>query len=100
MGLRIHTSASDDCLNWLNSRGIAVRGHNMVWPGKANLPQAVNNILNAAPLSATQQQQLRDMIAAHIQDVGNHFAGQLSAWDVVNEPRANHDIMDNLPDGN
>ena len=24
-------------VDWLNSRGIAVRGHNMVWPGKDNL---------------------------------------------------------------
>ncbi|HEY4234318.1 MAG TPA: endo-1,4-beta-xylanase, partial [Lacipirellulaceae bacterium] len=93
-------SQATAAVNWLTSRGISVRGHNMVWPGKTNLPQSVNNILNQAPLSAAQQQQLRDMVAAHIQDIGSRFAGQLSAWDVVNEPRANHDIMDNLPEGN
>jgi GH35 family endo-1,4-beta-xylanase len=87
-------------VNWLNGRGVAVRGHNMVWPGKSNLPQSVDNLLNQAPLNAAQQQQLRNMIAAHIQDIGSRFAGQLSAWDVVNEPRANHDVMDNLPEGN
>lgn len=87
-------------VNWLGSRGIAIRGHNMVWPSKENLPESVSSILNAAPLNAAQQQQLRDMIAAHIQDIGTRFAGKLRAWDVVNEPRANHDIMDNLPEGN
>jgi Glycosyl hydrolase family 10 len=66
-------------VDWLTSRGISVRGHNMVWPGKSNLPQTVDNLLNAAPLNATQQQQLRDMIAAHIQDIGSRFAGKLSA---------------------
>ena len=86
-------------VNWLNGRGVAVRGHNMVWPGKSNLPQSVDNLLNQR-LNAAQQQQLRNMIAAHIQDIGSRFAGQLSAWDVVNEPRANHDVMDNLPEGN
>ena len=51
------------------------------------------------PLNATEQQQLRDAIASHIADIVGTFAGQLSVWDVVNEERANHDVMDNLSEG-
>ena len=87
-------------VEWLNhpERDIDVRGHVMVWPGYNNLPNAVKNILNGG-VSAAEQQPLRDLIDNHIEDIGGQFAGQLVAWDVVNEERTNHDIMDQLPEG-
>ena len=91
---------AQDAITWLAEHNIAVRGHNLVWPGYSNLPQSVKTILESAPLNAAQQQQLRDLIAGHVDDVAGTFAGQLAAWDVINEPRANHDVMDNLPEGN
>ena len=92
-------SGAQNAVNWLNGEGIDVRGHAMVWPGYTNLPQPIKNMLDGAPLNAAEQTALRDAIAAHIADIGGAFAGQLAAWDVVNEERANHDIMDNLAEG-
>lgn len=88
-----------DASSWLAQQNIDVRGHAMVWPGYSNLPLSVKAILDNAPLDANQQNQLRNVIAAHIADIGGTFAGQLSAWDVINEPRSNRDIMDNLSEG-
>jgi GH35 family endo-1,4-beta-xylanase len=85
-------------VDWLNNREIDVRGHVMVWPGYNNLPNPVKNILNGG-VTAAEQQPLRNLIDAHIQDIGSEFVGQLVAWDVVNEERTNHDIMDQLPEG-
>jgi GH35 family endo-1,4-beta-xylanase len=89
-----------NAIDWLNDHQIKVRGHNLIWPGYANLPQTVKNVLDGVPLNAAEQQQLRNLIASHIADIGGEFAGQLAAWDVINEPRTNHDVMDNLSEGN
>jgi hypothetical protein len=70
----------------------------MVWPGYGNLPNSVKNILNGG-VTPAEQQPLRNFIENHIDDIGNEFEGQLVAWDVVNEERTNHDIMDQLPEG-
>jgi GH35 family endo-1,4-beta-xylanase len=85
-------------VDWLNSNDIDARGHVLVWPGYDNLPTSVKNILNGG-VTPAEQQPLRNLIENHIQDIGSEFAGQLVAWDVVNEPRTNHDIMDQLPEG-
>lgn len=90
---------AQNAITWLAGQGIDVRGHTLVWPGYDNLPISVKNILDGAPLNATEQTALRNVIAAHIAEVGGTFAGQLSAWDVINEERANHDLMDNLSEG-
>ncbi|QDS98075.1 endo-1,4-beta-xylanase [Adhaeretor mobilis] len=92
-------TGAQDAVNWLASNSIDVRGHTMVWPGYDVLPNSIQNLLDQAPLNAAQQTQLRNAVSAHIADVGGAFAGQLSAWDVINEVRVHHDIMDNLPEG-
>ncbi|MEM8944367.1 MAG: endo-1,4-beta-xylanase [Planctomycetota bacterium] len=92
-------SGAQSAINWLASENIDVRGHALVWPGYSNLPQPIKNLLDSAPLDAAEQAILRAEIADHIADIAGTFAGQLAAWDVVNEERANHDIMDNLPEG-
>jgi GH35 family endo-1,4-beta-xylanase len=89
-----------NAIDWLNDHQIKVRGHNLIWPGYANLPQTVKNVLDGVPLNAAEQQQLRNLIASHIADIAGEFAGELAAWDVINEPRTNHDVMDNLSEGN
>lgn len=91
---------AENAVAWLNGHDIAVRGHNLIWPGYSNLPQTIQSVLDGAPLGAAEQQQVRDLIAAHIADEAGRFAGQLAAWDVINETRTNHDVMDNLPEGN
>lgn len=92
-------AGAQNAVSWLAGQDIDVRGHALVWPGYTNLPQTVKNMLDGAPLDAGEQTALRNAIAAHISDIAGTFAGQLAAWDVVNEERANHDIMDNLAEG-
>ncbi|MEQ8210832.1 MAG: endo-1,4-beta-xylanase [Lacipirellulaceae bacterium] len=89
-----------DAVDWLNERGIKVRGHNVVWPGYENLPPSMRALLDASPnWDAAQQQQARDAVVAHIADVAGTFDGKLVAWDVVNEPRTNRDLFDRLDEG-
>ncbi len=90
-----------DAIAWLSSQDMRVRGHNLVWPGLGNLPQPVQNLLANPPLNATVQQAVRDAIAAHITDLAGRtgIQGALTDWDVINEPRANHDIMDAFDEG-
>jgi len=90
---------AQDAIAWLQGQGIDVRGHNLVWPGLTNLPSSIQAMLASPPLNAAEQQILRNAIAAHIADVGGVVAGDVVSWDVVNEPRANHDIMDVLFEG-
>ena len=90
---------AQNAISWLAGQEIPVRGHTLVWPGYDNLPANVKSILDSAPLNSLQQQLLRDEISSHINEIAGTFAGQLAAWDVVNEVRVNHDIMDNLSEG-
>lgn len=85
---------------WLRAQGLEVRGHNILWPGIEETPDRISQLLQQVPLSATQQQQLRDEVAARITDVVSANAGQLVAWDVVNEPRNDHQLMSALDEGN
>jgi GH35 family endo-1,4-beta-xylanase len=39
---------------------------------------------------------LRQRVLAHIQDIGSKTNGKVVHWDVLNEPRTNHDLMDIL----
>ena len=87
-------------VDWLRTNDIRVRGHNIIWPGYSNLPASVKQILDGAPLDANEQAALRAAINNHIDDIAGEFNGKLSAWDVINEPWDNHDVMDNLAEGN
>ena len=99
-GSNFTQQGAENAVDWLRAQQIDVRGHTLVWPGYDNLPQTMKNVLNGAPLDAAEQQQMRNLIANHIADVAGRFSGQLAAWDVINETRTNHDVMDNLAEGN
>ncbi|HEX3357024.1 MAG TPA: endo-1,4-beta-xylanase [Tepidisphaeraceae bacterium] len=79
----------DQALQWLRSRNIQVRGHNLVWPGWKWLPPKLRQYAN-------QPDQLRQITARHITDVVSHFRGKLIQWDVVNEPYTNFDLINLL----
>ncbi|MCO6048133.1 endo-1,4-beta-xylanase [Aeoliella sp. ICT_H6.2] len=92
-------------LDWLADHNLPVRGHNVIWPGERWLPQPILDMVeptlqSGEPLDAEGQQALRAAIAAHIDDVVGQTAGKVVTWDVVNEPRANHLLMDALDEGN
>ncbi|MEO0530061.1 MAG: endo-1,4-beta-xylanase, partial [Planctomycetota bacterium] len=92
-------TTADRALDWLESQGIPHRGHAMVWPGLNNLPNSIRTLVAQVEANPSLAPQLRQAIADHIADIGGFGNGRMAAWDVINEPRANHDIMDVLPEG-
>ncbi len=66
--------------------GIDVRGHNLVWPGWRHLPADLH-----AQAGDPGALQLR--VAAHIRDIAGKLSGQVTEWDVVNEPYLNNDLL-------
>lgn len=66
--------------------GIDVRGHNLVWPGWRHLPADLH-----AQAGDPGVLQLR--VAAHIRDIAGKLSGQVTEWDVVNEPYLNNDLL-------
>jgi endo-1,4-beta-xylanase len=82
-------TVSEPMVAWLRANGLTVRGHNLVWPGPEFLPKQILALQN-------DPDKLRQTIADHITETASHFKGQLIDWDVINEPYANHLVMDKL----
>ncbi len=78
-------------LQWMHDHGIAVRGHCLVWPGWVHLPTDLHALAND-PVALEHQ------IDEHIRDEAGALAGQVTEWDVVNEPYLNNDLMNILGD--
>ncbi len=76
-------------LTWLRNHGLHVRGHVLVWPGWNNLPLAIR-ALRGTP----QQAEIPARALAHIAEVVGATRELVEEWDVLNEPYANHDLMD------
>jgi GH35 family endo-1,4-beta-xylanase len=75
-----------DAVKWLRDNGIDVRGHCLVWPGKQNLPDSIDALLD-------KPAELLPAIDAHIREEAIALRGQLIEWDVVNEPFTNFDVQ-------
>lgn len=80
---------ANSAIDWLNTKGIETRGHVLVWPGWTNLPRALRKIEKDAA-------KLRAETDRHIVEVAGATKGKVAAWDVVNEPYDNHDLLDIL----
>ncbi len=87
-------------IDWLRSNDIKVRGHVLVWPSEKYLPKDILAKANNWFHSEKDQQYVRNRIEKHIASIAAATAGKIYAWDVVNEPRKNHVLMDYLPEGN
>ena len=81
-----------DAVKWLRDAGVAVRGHNLLWPGWTRLPKDV-------PTLEGKPDALRKRILDHVRDEVGAFKGQLAEWDVVNEPVTNTDVQRVLGNG-
>ncbi|MFB9235700.1 endo-1,4-beta-xylanase [Plantactinospora siamensis] len=68
-------SRGDQILNWGQSHGMRVRGHNLVW--HSQLPSWVNSL---------PTNQVQAAMESHINGVAGHYRGKVYAWDVINEP--------------
>lgn len=85
-------NTATNALRWLVERGIGVRGHNLIWPGPAPtsfLPPDVPGLFGSPEL-------LRQRINAHFTNILTATRGWCAEWDVINEPYANHAVMDVL----
>jgi endo-1,4-beta-xylanase len=76
-------------LTWLKQHGFHVRGHVLVWPGWSNLPNAIR-----ALQSTPQQAEIPARTLAHVGEIVRSTRDLVDEWDVLNEPYANHDLMD------
>src|SRR3954454_14510561 len=74
----------------MRDRGMRIRGHVLVLPGWSHLPASVTR-LRGTPDAATT---IPPLVLAHIDDLTQRTAPYMSEWDVINEPYANHDLMD------
>lgn len=79
-------SGSDALMALARAHDLGVYGHTLVW--HVGLPAWFNPRMPAAAM--------RQVLQAHIRRVAGHHAGQLVAWDVVNEAI---DPYDRRPDG-
>ena len=76
-------------LRQFRDEGFHVRGHVMVWPSWRHLPKRIQ-ALKGTP----DQGKLPQLVLDHIRDVGAATRDIVHEWDVINETRANHDLMD------
>jgi len=81
-----------DTVKWLRDAGIAVRGHNLLWPGWTRLPKDVAALQD-------KPDALKKRILDHVRDEVGAFKGQILEWDVVNEPVTNTDVQRALGKG-
>ncbi|MDQ3231105.1 MAG: endo-1,4-beta-xylanase [Pseudobdellovibrionaceae bacterium] len=72
-------------VKWLADRGVAVRGHTLLWPGWSNSP---------ADLKGKSLQEIKDRINGHLNTMLKNpgLSSVIKEWDVLNEPTGNVDI--------
>ena len=77
--------------DWFQQRGIAMRGHVLLWPSWQYLPDAVRR-------AKDNPNALRQMTMDRVEEMVSLTRGRFHDWDVINEPFAHHDLMDILGD--
>lgn len=82
-------SITQPAMKWVRQQGMAVRGHNLVWPSWGNLPADLQTLQNDPAA-------LRARIDGHITDEAGTLTGDIDKWDVVNEPYSDHNLQDIL----
>lgn len=68
-----------EAVEWLNERGITIRGHNGIWGGYSVMPDYMPGL---------DQASARDSVLTHARRIAGDplIKGHLTHWDVVNEP--------------
>lgn len=72
---------ADEMFAWARSRGMAVRGHTLLWMDPKWLPAWVS----ALNYGAGDGEAARRVLTEHIRTTCGHFGDSLESWDVVNE---------------
>jgi len=90
-----------DAATWVRDNNLLLRGHNIVWPSRRNMPTSVWTQYDSIKLSqgdVAAANYLRTTIQSRIQTAVATFQGFAGEWDVVNEPFDNNDVMTILGD--
>ncbi|MFG6443506.1 endo-1,4-beta-xylanase [Roseateles sp. LKC17W] len=74
-------AAADEMFSWARARGMALRGHTLLWLEPKWLPAWVN----ALNFGATDGETARRVLAEHVSTTCRHFGDSIESWDVVNE---------------
>jgi endo-1,4-beta-xylanase len=77
---------ADRMMTWCRENGLAVYGHTLVWGGWKFLPERLKALEN-------KPEELRTEVRRHITEQATALAGQVIAWDVVNEPYTQGDLL-------
>jgi uncharacterized protein (TIGR03437 family) len=73
-------------IQWLRAQhGGAIRGHNLVWPDWQFLPGDLR-------FNQGSPESLRARVRDHIADIAGVLKGQVSEWDVLNEPVSTREL--------
>ncbi len=78
-------------LNWANKNNITVRGHALFWDQIKYLPPTLRD---AYPYMSDEQ--LKNRITEHVNDVMTQYKGAIPQWDVLNEPLNNNVMLRRL----
>lgn len=76
-------------LRWAKARGFPVHGHVLIWPSFKHVSRGVAAL-------ADRPESLRVALREHIIDITERVRPWVDQWDVLNEPFANHEIIDLL----
>jgi len=90
-----------DAADFATDNDLFLRGHNIIWPSRFNMPDSVWNEYDARVINdgtASANDWLRTTIEDRFDDVLNTFDGQITEWDVVNELFNNNDVLAVLGD--
>jgi len=79
-------AAASNAIAWLRGNGFLVRGPRLVWPSWSKTPKGLRDLENDKPALAAR-------LASRIDETVLAFRGQLTDWDVVNEPYAHFDLL-------
>jgi endo-1,4-beta-xylanase len=78
---RFDFSRADKIMAFAEGRGLAVRGHNLIWHNTKWLPAWVNQYdFGSRPATAAEA-----LITTHVKTVCAHFGDRIRSWDVINE---------------
>ncbi len=88
-------SVADDLLQQANAHGMRMRGHTLIWgkfPGRTH-PVAW---IKMAEQAEDPEAAMTEIITRYITEVMTHFKGEVSTWDVVNEPMGGEVLYENI----
>lgn len=88
-----HHDRVDRSIAWLKERNFRIRGHNLVWPASGTSWRMLPPDIDALKSDRTK---LRARVEGRVLSAAERFKGRLDEWDVINEPYANHELMDIL----